>query len=202
MYENLKGQLADYQHRFVKGRSTVSNLLEYSSLVLKSIEDGCQVDSIYKDFSKMSTDVEPTRCQWLGSYFSGNRFQCVRMGACVSRDILVTSFGFIWFVDEISRNFRHVRVLFYADNMKLILPVRGIRDGLKIQSDLNRLAEWCEPKALELNVSKCKSISFSRLRHPIEFSYMLGGIILNGQQDVFYGWKGFGDAGVCEEVVV
>jgi hypothetical protein len=32
---------------------------------------------------------------------------------------------------------------------------------------------------LELNVGKCKSITFSRLRLPIEFSYMLGGIILD-----------------------
>jgi hypothetical protein len=52
-------------------------------------------------------------------------------------------------------------------------------DCLKIQSNLNRLAEWCESNALELNVGKCKSIEFSRLRHPIEFSYMLGGIILD-----------------------
>jgi hypothetical protein len=52
MYEDLKGQLADCQHGFVKGRSTVSNLLEYSSFVLKSIEDRSQVDSIYTDFSK------------------------------------------------------------------------------------------------------------------------------------------------------
>jgi hypothetical protein len=50
---------------------------------------------------------------------------------------------------------------------------------LKIQSDLNRLIEWCEANALVLNVGKCKSITFSRLRHPIEFSYMLGGIILD-----------------------
>jgi hypothetical protein len=41
MYEDLGGQLADCQHGFVKGRLTVSNLLEYSSFVLKSIEDGC-----------------------------------------------------------------------------------------------------------------------------------------------------------------
>jgi hypothetical protein len=103
MYEELKGQLVDCQHGFVKGRSTVSNFFEYFSLVLKSIEDGCQVDSIYTNFSKafdkvrnlllldkMATDVEPSRCQWLGSYFSG-RIQRVRMGDCVSRDILVTS---------------------------------------------------------------------------------------------------------------
>jgi hypothetical protein len=31
----------------------------------------------------------------------------------------------------------------------------------------------------QLNVGKCKSITFSRLRHPIEFLYMLTGIILD-----------------------
>jgi hypothetical protein len=49
---------------------------------------------------------------------------------------------------------------------------------LRIQDDLNRLAEWSEANAFELNVGKC-SITFSRLRHPIEFSYMFGGIILD-----------------------
>jgi hypothetical protein len=52
MYEDLKGQLADCQHGFVKGRWTVLNLLEYSPFILKSIEDGFQVDSIFTDFSK------------------------------------------------------------------------------------------------------------------------------------------------------
>jgi hypothetical protein len=52
MNEDLKGQLAYCQHGFIKGRSTVSNLLEYSSFVLKSNEDGCQAGSIYTDFSK------------------------------------------------------------------------------------------------------------------------------------------------------
>jgi hypothetical protein len=36
MYENLKGKLAVCQHGNVKGRSTASDLLEYSSFVLKS----------------------------------------------------------------------------------------------------------------------------------------------------------------------
>jgi hypothetical protein len=33
--------------------------------------------------------------------------------------------------------------------------------------------------ALELNVGKCKSITFLRLHHTIECSYMFGGIILD-----------------------
>jgi hypothetical protein len=90
---------------------------------------------------------------------------------------------FIWFVNEISWIFGHMLVLFYADDMKLFLPVHGFRDCLTIQNDLNRLAEWCDANALELNVGKCKLITFSRLRHPIEYSYMLCGIILDR---VFY----------------
>jgi hypothetical protein len=81
------------------------------------------------------------------------RTQRVRMGDCVSRDILVISglpqgshlgpLCFIWSVNEISRIFRHVRVLFYADDIKLILLVRNFQDCLKIEIDLNRMAEWC-----------------------------------------------------------
>jgi hypothetical protein len=82
-------------------------------------------------------------------------------------------------VNEIAQIFRHLRVLFYADDMKLFLPGGGCRDCLRIQDDLNRLAEWCDANALELNVGKCKSITFSKLCHPIEFSYMLGGNILD-----------------------
>jgi hypothetical protein len=68
---------------------------------------------------------------------------------------------------------------FNADDMKLFLHVRGFRDCLKIQSDLNRLIDWCASNSLELNVSKCKSITFSRLRHLVEFSYILEGTILD-----------------------
>jgi hypothetical protein len=90
---------------------------------------------------------------WLGSHLSV-RIQKIRIGDAVSEDIKVTSgvpqgshlgpFCFIWFVNRISEIFDYVRVLFYADNMKLFLPVNGIQDCLKIQSNLNKLSEWCD----------------------------------------------------------
>jgi hypothetical protein len=118
----------------------------------------------------MSSDVEPARCQWLRSYFSG-RIQRIRIGDCVwlLRVLLKAA------INEIAQIFEYLRLLFDADDMKLSLPVRDFQDCLKIKNDL---VDWCGANLLELNVGKCKSITLSRLRHPVEFSYMLGGIIL------------------------
>jgi hypothetical protein len=52
MYNDLKNLVSINQHGFIKNQSTITNLLEYASFVLNSIEDGNQVDSSYTDFSK------------------------------------------------------------------------------------------------------------------------------------------------------
>jgi hypothetical protein len=44
----------------------------------------------------------------------------------------------------------------------------------KIQSDLNKLSE-----SLFLNVDKCKTITLSRTRYPVEFAYLLAGTVLD-----------------------
>jgi hypothetical protein len=62
--------------------------------------------------------------------------------------------------------------------MKLFLPVSGFQDCLKIQSDLNKLSEWCYSNSLLLNVDTCKTITFARSRHPVKFSYKLSGTVV------------------------
>jgi hypothetical protein len=63
--------------------------------------------------------------------------------------------------------------------MKLFLPVKSFQDCRKFQFDLNKLSEWCERNSLFLNVDKFKTITFSRTRYPVQFSYMLGGTVLD-----------------------
>jgi hypothetical protein len=77
---------------------------------------------------------KPARCLWQRSYLTG-RIQRIRIGDAVSKDIKVTSgvpqgshlgpLCFIWFVNRISVSFDYVRVLLYADNLKLFLPVKS-----------------------------------------------------------------------------
>jgi hypothetical protein len=52
MYNDLKNLMSINQHGFMKNRSMITNLLEYASFVLISVEDGNQFDSFYTDFSK------------------------------------------------------------------------------------------------------------------------------------------------------
>jgi hypothetical protein len=71
---------------------------------------------------------------------------------------------FIWFVNRILEIFDYVRVLFYADDMKLFLSVSGgFQDYMKIQSDLNKMSEWYERIYCSLTsiyVNTVKKISF------------------------------------------
>jgi hypothetical protein len=52
IFFSAKSSIMSAQHGFFKGRSTVTNLLEFTSYVLNCIENGVQVDAIYTDFSK------------------------------------------------------------------------------------------------------------------------------------------------------
>jgi Reverse transcriptase (RNA-dependent DNA polymerase) len=197
MYKELQRLISENHHGYVKGRSTVSNPLEYTSFILKSMEDGLQVDSIHtthfsKAFDKvrhqlllikLALAVPPDRCGLLRSYFSG-RTQRVRIGSCVSKEIKGAQGShlgpdcFIWFVNDIAQIFKYVRVLFYADDMKLYLLVTSFQECLKIQSDLDRLTAWCEDRMLPLNVKKCKTLTFTRSFHPVIASYVYNGKIL------------------------
>jgi hypothetical protein len=42
----------DAQHGFVRGRSTVSNLVQFTNGVIDEIEDGWQVDGVFTELSK------------------------------------------------------------------------------------------------------------------------------------------------------
>jgi hypothetical protein len=48
----VKSSFMSARHGFFKGRSFVTNLMEFTSYVLNCMENGVQVDAIYTDFFK------------------------------------------------------------------------------------------------------------------------------------------------------
>jgi hypothetical protein len=89
---------------FFKGRSTVTNLIEFTSYVLNCMENGAQVDAIYTDFSKAFYKVSHRLLlrklaklgfsrnflAWIRSYLIG-REQFVKASGSKSRKFSVRS---------------------------------------------------------------------------------------------------------------
>lgn len=66
----------------------------------------------------------------------------------------------------------------FADDNKTGLPIRNSEDANILQNSLNSLYEWCLINKMELNISKCKQITFHRKSQPIEHQYTINNIPL------------------------
>jgi Reverse transcriptase (RNA-dependent DNA polymerase) len=117
---------------------------------------------------------------WIASYLFG-RTQIVKILGYKSCPILVTSgvpqgshFGpllFNLFISDLSIILKHVKHLFYADDLKIYHSIKSPDDNITLQNNLDFLAEWCNANKLKLNIEKCHSISFSRKKHKKDFVY-------------------------------
>lgn len=52
IFNHVKCYLSDYQHGFITGRSTTTNLVNFVQYVSSNLDRRVQVDTIYTDFSK------------------------------------------------------------------------------------------------------------------------------------------------------
>lgn len=194
--------LNDQQHGFRKGRSTTTNLMLFTSDALCNMEKGLQTDAVYTDFSKAFDSVDHNILRsklikigisgpllnWLMSYLS-NRTQFVKFQGLVSSEILVTSgvpqgshlgpLLFNIFISDLSERLCNIPHLFYADDLKIYHIISNSSDALFLQANLQALEDWCIINKLDLNVSKCHVISFSRKKSKILSNYHINGIQLN-----------------------
>ncbi|KAG6444118.1 hypothetical protein O3G_MSEX003195 [Manduca sexta] len=65
------------------------------------------------------------------------------------------------------------RCLLFADDLKLYSAVSGLDDCKAIQNDINAIVAWSEANLLHFNESKCKVITFTRVRQPLTFNYTI-----------------------------
>ena len=184
--------MSPYQHGFMKRRSTMTNLLEFSSKVLNGFASYEQTDVIYTDFSKAFDTVNHNLLllklekmgfslpllAWIKSYLLF-RVQFVQFNDILSSNVINVTSGvpqgshlgpllFTLFINDLPSIIANSNILMYADDVKLFLPINQLTS-----SYLNCLLEWCNCNRLFLNCSKCKVMSFSR-RYLLFTSYTFG----------------------------
>lgn len=195
------------QHGFIDRRSTETNLCEFLDQVLDGMDNGFQVDAVYTDYSKCFDKISHKLLvakleyigihgdllRWLQSYLS-NRSQAVTIKGYLSSFVPVPSgvpqgshlgpLLFNIFINDVAECFHYSKFILFADDTKIFKKIRTVDDCLNLQSDLDRLCNYCETNKLSLNVDKCSFISFTRKKHPIIFNYKLCNINLNKVTEV------------------
>ena len=201
LLHDVKNKIVPQQHGFFPGRSVETNLCAYTEFILKSLDTRTQVDAIYTDFSKAFDKIDHTilinklrvmeldECliRWLATYITG-RSQAVRINDFVSSYRNVPSgvaqgshigpLLFSIYVNDMSSCFRHSNFLMYADDTKIFATISSVQDCVNLQSDLDRLHNYCVVNKLNLNYDKCHKITFSRNRYTFNFNYSFSENIL------------------------
>jgi hypothetical protein len=181
LFLQIKNRIIDNQHGFYKGRSTSTNLIEFVDYSLNAMDNGNHVEALYTDFSKafdridipmllfklQKNGIEPGLLKWLESYLT-NRQQIIKLNGKKSSPIQVTSgvpqgshlgpLLFILYVNDISFILKNLKVLIYADDMKLYLEIRNEEDINIFQNEKNIFYTWrkkpirTECKKMQLNI--------------------------------------------------
>ena len=198
---NCCNLIANEQHGFMPKRSTTSNLVAYTSFILRAMQQRKQVDALYTDlsaaFDKINHQIAIAKLQrigfsgsllsWLGSYLSQREMR-VKVGDVISIAISVFSgvpqgshlgpFIYLLYMNDVHDLLKCPK-LSYADDIKLFAVIEKTSDALFLQNQLNTFASWCNDNRMVLNASKCSAITFTRKKSTIGYNYTLSNSTLS-----------------------
>lgn len=184
------------QHGFYKGRSVDTNLLTFTDEILKSMDEGYQVDAVYTDFAKAfdkichntlldrlwALGIHGDLFRWIKSYVQ-NRSQAVVVAGYSSHFKTISSgvpqgshlgpLLFTLYINEVTNTLLYSNSLLYADDAKIYKIIKEPNDCVLLQQDLARFESFCNDSSLILNLDKCSVITFSRKVHPVNYNYAL-----------------------------
>lgn len=195
VYSHVSGAISSDQHGFMKGRSTVSNLVCKAQFLCESLDRGNQVDVIYTDLSKafdrLDHSILISKLDNFGfSYpllrltqsYLQDRHQFVQyrgyksisfwQKSGVPQGSILGPLFFVMFINDILEGFdNNIHFLLYADDLKIYRLVDSVDDCVNLQYCLNRINTWCKDNYLPLNASKCNVMSFGRKSNMYMFNY-------------------------------
>ena len=157
--------IPDSQHGFRRSRSCLTQLIEHVDTVLRSLNEGNEVDVIYLDYSKAFDKVDHKLLleklklygitgkayRWLESFLTGRQQTVVVDGAKssfhavssgVPQGTVLGPILFILYVIEMVLKVRNSKPLTFADDSKLTQVIVDLFCKALLQADLTSVTQW------------------------------------------------------------
>jgi hypothetical protein len=198
IYPYISHCITDYQHGFVKGKSTCSQMLRFTDFIGSCLDNNSQVDVIYLDFAK-AFDTVPhnlllkklsmygfggNMLRWFSSYLSnrhqrvvidGNNSNWLPVLSGVPQGSILGPLMFILYINDIHTCINYSNIALFADDTKLYTNVKSNEDCVNLQKDLDSMLEWGKKWKMKLNISKCKILTITLKNEPINYNYIMYG---------------------------
>ena len=193
--------ITNTQHGFIKGKSCLTNLLEYLEYITDQVDQGNPVDSILLDFSKAFDKVPHQRLLlklksvgisgkllvWIEQWLTGRKQSVVLNDvnskwrpvlSGVPQGSVLGPILFIIYVNDMD-NCVSSNISKFADDTKIFHKASSSEDYDRLQNDLQRLIEWANLWQMEFNASKCKVLHFGSNNRG--FNYNINGVNLEAE---------------------
>ena len=190
------------QYGFLPMKSTNAQLLRYFNDISSHMLNGCQVDSIYLDFSKAFDSIVHNKLLfklekygvtgnllvWL-SFFLADRLQSVKVSdnysdwspvlSGVPQGSVLGPVLFTIYINDLSTSCPDLEWLYlFADDAICFRVVRSLSDCDIFQKSLDSVAAWSNLWQLALAADKCQIISFGYHKSSIVYNYSVNSIPL------------------------
>ena len=103
---------------------------------------------------------------------------CFYVGSGVPQGSNLGPLLFLLFINDLPHYIQNSRKLLFADDLKIFVNVKSLDDCLLLQQDLTSILKWCSRNRLEINIGKCKAMTYSRREKTYDFTYSINGISL------------------------
>ena len=193
IYSHVSAYLSDWQHGFVKGRSTATQLILTHHMWAKALEKGHQVYVVFLDFPKpfdrvphqallhklCNFGISGELLNWCQDYPSNRRQKVVTDGyssslteitSGVLQDSILRPLFFVLFInvlpDVVCSNSTIALYIDGIDDSKMFRVINCDDDQMLFQNDLDKLYRWSQCNLMDFNSKKCKIMRITKKRVP------------------------------------
>ena len=184
-YLETNNILGTNQHGFRKQRSCLTQLIAYTNFVHDHIANNVQVDAIYLDYAKAFDKIDhcfllqklrqygfpKAYVKWIESFLTGRKQFVYLNGANsyytnvvsgVPQGSVLGPLLFIIYINDLPKKISHSTLWTFADDTKVVLPIRDSNDCNKLQDELNSIITWSNSNNMKLNDSKFELVCYGQ----------------------------------------